>query len=251
MQYNKRKLAEGLRSHDLKDYVSDLFTVDRYSSKMGNDQDIVVLGFHVNGKYPAADVMEFMERGYPFILDSDMSAGEEQDGKYQVFVEIERTIALPGRIKELLSGVGQLCDCYDWQFKYQYDKAGVKFSEESIIKHVPLTSADYENKIVEIKNGDIAEFFDKGAIDSITLEADNTLTFSKPYAEDLSMKFIAIGPYVDVKNTVPGPLSLDESSQSQIFYMQKYLGDYSINKIGNKFLITNRDQAVVVEKTRW
>ena len=82
----KHNLSEGLRSGDLKELVSDLFTVDQYRSKMGEDRDIVVLGFHVRDKNPAADLMEFIERGYTYILDADMSTGEESDGQYQVFV---------------------------------------------------------------------------------------------------------------------------------------------------------------------
>jgi hypothetical protein len=35
------------------------------------------------------DLVEFIEKGYKFILDADMSAGEENDGQYQVFVEME------------------------------------------------------------------------------------------------------------------------------------------------------------------
>ena len=108
-QHQKHNLTEGLRSGDLKNYVSELFTVDRYSSKMGEDQDIVVLGFRVREKNPAVDLMEFIEKGYPFILDADMSAGEENDGQYQVFVEIERTPGLTEQLRDLLKGLGQLC----------------------------------------------------------------------------------------------------------------------------------------------
>jgi hypothetical protein len=103
---------------------------------------------------------------------------------------------------------------------------------------------------MEIKHGDIGNFFDQG-ITTVTLEADNTLTFSKPYAGDLTAKFISIGEYDDVKDTVPGALSLDESSQSEVTFLNKYLGNYDINKIGNKFLIRNGNKAVVIEKGRW
>jgi hypothetical protein len=83
-------LTEGLKRNELKDMVSDVFTVDRYTSKMGEDRDILVLAFRVKEKYPAQDLMEFLEKGYTYILDADMSTGEENDGQYQVFVEIER-----------------------------------------------------------------------------------------------------------------------------------------------------------------
>jgi len=247
---NKKQLNEGLRSGDLADYVSNLFTVDQYKSKMGEDRDVVVLGFNVKEKYPAMDLVEFIEKGYKFILDADMSAGEEQNGQYQVFVEMERGPGLPGQMRELLNGLGQLCNCYDWRFRYQKEDRSVEFDERSVLEHIPTTPEAYENKIVEIKNTDIKGFFDQGATD-VTLESDNTITFSKPYAGDIQAKLIAIGDYENVKNIVPGKLSLDEASQSQMFFLNKYLGNYDINKIGNKFLIRNGDRALVIQKDRW
>jgi hypothetical protein len=252
MQKNRQKsnLNEGLRSGDLHEQVSDLFTIDQYKSKMGEDQDVVVLGFRVKEKHPAMDLVEFIEKGYSFILDADMSAGEEHDGQYQVFVEIPRTQELPGQMRELLNGVGQLCDSYDWRFRYQKAPNSVEFTEESILEHIPMSAEEYESKILEIKNDDIKDFFDQGSTE-VTLENDNTLVFSKPYAGPIEAKFIAIGDYEAVKDTVPGRLSLDEGSQSQCLFLTKYLGKYDIDKIGNKFLIRNDDRAVVIEKTRW
>jgi hypothetical protein len=240
-------LNEGLRSKDLKDLVSNLFTVDQYSSKMGEDKDIVVLGFHVAEKNPAADLMEFMERGYKFILDADMSTGEEHDGKYQVFVEIERTEDLPANLENLLRGVGQLTDIKDWRFRYQKQPSSVEFNEDTVMKNIPLTPTEYESKILEVKNTDIKEFFDQGSTE-VELDEDNNLTFTKPYSGDVTAKFVAIGDYEDVKHTVQGGISLDESSQSQTTFLNKYLGNYDINKIGDKFLIRNGKKAVVIEK---
>ena len=115
----KSIINEGLRASDLKGLVSETFTVDKFSSKMGEDAEIVVLGFRVKEKYPAIDLMEFIEKGYPFILDADMSSGEESDGQYHVFVEIERTSNIPKQIKTLLNGISRLTDCKEWNFRYQ------------------------------------------------------------------------------------------------------------------------------------
>jgi hypothetical protein len=250
-KHPKRKLNEGLRTNDLKDYVSEYFTVDRFRSKMGEDKDIVVLGFRVKEKYPAIDLMEFIEKGYPFVLDADMSAGEENDGQYQVFVEIERTPELPLQMKKLLTGVSQLTDNYNWKFRYQKSNGAVPFSEEKIVEHVPLTSTAYDNKILEIKNKDINKFFNQGSLDGVFVEADNSMTFKKPFFGDLNMKLVSLGRYEDIKKTLPGALSLDENSQSQVYFLQKYLGNYEIDKIGDKFLIRNGNYALVAEKNRW
>ncbi len=246
----KRKLTEGLRSGDLSDYVSDLFTVDQYRSKMGEDKDVLVLGFRVKEKYPAIDLVEFIEKGYDFILDADMSAGEEHDGQYQVFVEIERTPSLTEQLKELLSGLSQVTDNYDWRFRYQKSPTSIEFNEDTVKKHIPMTTEEYEDKVLKIKNQDIQEFFNQGAV-NVNVETDNTLTFSKPFAGDVKAKFISIGDYNAVKETLPGALDLSESSQRQVVFLNKFLGNYDINKIGNKFLIKNKDKAIVIEKNRW
>jgi hypothetical protein len=250
-KHHKRNLNEGLRTADLKDYVGEVFTIDRFRSKMGEDQDIVVLGFRVKEKYPATDLMEFIEKGYPFILDADMSAGEENDGQYQVFVELERTPELPRQMNKLLNGISQLTDNWEWKFRYQKSNGAIPFSEEKIVEHVPMSSADYQNKILEIKNKDVGKFFNQGSLDGVTVEADNSMTFKKPYFGNLHMKLISMGKYNDVKNILPGALSLDENSQSQVYFLQKYLGNYEIDKIGDKFLIRNGNYAMIAEKDRW
>lgn len=246
----KRDLYEGLHSGDLKEFVSDLFTVDQYKSKMGNDGDVVVLGFRVKEKYPAMDLVEFIEKGYTYVLDADMSAGEEYDGQYQVFVELERNKNLPRNLRHLLDGIGQLTDNYDWRFRYQKSSNSVEFNDETVMENIPMTPEEYDNKILEIKTTDVQEFFDQGSVD-IALESDNTLTFSKTYSGDVTTKFVSIGDYEDVKQTLPGALSLDESSQSQTMFLHKYLGNYDINKIGDKFLIRNGGRAIVIQKDRW
>lgn len=249
-QYQRRDLTEGLHRGDLKEFVSEVFTVDQYKSKMGNDSDIVVLGFRVKEKFPAMDLVEFIERGYTYVLDADMSTGEEYDGQYQVFVELERNEQLPRNLKHLLRGISQLTDNYDWRFRYQKSPTSIEFNEESVMENIPMTPESYESKILEIKTIDVQEFFDQGTTE-VALESDNTLTFSKPYSGDLTTTFIAIGDYKDVAATLPGALSLDESSQSQTMFLHKYLGNYEINKVGDKFLIRNGDKAVVLQKNRW
>lgn len=248
--YNQKKLDEGLQAHDLKNFVYDIFTIDQYKSKMGEDRDIVVLGFRVKEKYPAIDLMEFIERGYDFILDADMSSGEERDGYYKVFVELERTGNLPSQLLEMLGGVGQLCGIDNWKFRYQKSKSIVEFNKQSIVEQVPMTANDYDIKILKYKNTDIKEFFDQGAVE-VSVSEDNIINFSKPFSTDINAKFISIGDYDTVKDTVPGKLNLDESGQSQVLFLTKYLGNYDIEKIDTKFLIRNGTRAVVIEKDTW
>lgn len=245
-----RKLNESLFYGDLKNFVNETFNIDRYSSKMGEDEDIIVINFDVKEKLPALDLMEFIEKNYNFILDADISSGEEQNGHYQVFVEIERTPEFPKNLNQLMRGVGNLCDNFNWKFKYQKDATSIDLNEDSLLRYVPVTKEKYIERILKTKNEDIQSFFNQGSIDTI-LEADNILTFKRQYAGDIQAKFIAIGDYESVKKILPGPIDLSENGQSQTLFLNKYIGNYDINKIGNNFLIRNKDKAIIIEKLNW
>jgi hypothetical protein len=250
MPHNKHQLNEGLQAKDLKGFVHETFTLDQFRSKMGDDKDVIVVGFKVNDKEPAADLMEFIEKGYPFVLDADMSSGEERDGKYQVFVEIERTKKLPHQLRDLLGGVSRLTDNYDWRFRYYKDIKGHDFNEQSISENVPLDEESYNTRMLSIKSNTVSEFFNQGAA-LVTMEDDSTLLATKPYSGPITMDLLAFGDYEEVKDSLPGGLQLDEASQGQVAFLEKYLGNYEINKINNMFLIRNGNKGMIVKKERW
>ena len=82
---------EGLKAGDLEGVVSNKFSVDQYKSKMGEDKNILVLGFTVDGQAPAKDLERFAEVGYKSVLDADATPGTLEDGKHRVFIEFART----------------------------------------------------------------------------------------------------------------------------------------------------------------
>lgn len=250
-QSKDNNLTEGLRSGDLTHTVDHLFTVDQFQSKMGNDKDIMVLRFRASGKEPASDLMEFIEKGYNFVLDADISSGEEKDGYYSVFVELERTKNAGNEIKDLLSGISQLCEITEWRFRWYKDIAGHDFSEADFAAAVPLTPTDYENAVKGQEATEVEDFFDQGALESVKVDNNKNITFKKPFAEPLTAKVIAIGEYNTLKNALRGALQLDESSRSQVLYLNKYIGNYDINKIENHFLVRKGDRAVILSKSSW
>lgn len=133
---------------DFKGAISNTVHVDEFKSKMGEDQDIVVISFKVIGEQPAEDLVNFIEKGYTWVLDADSSAGEMPDGDYVVFVEIKRTEKFPNQLIELLSDLENLCEYKldDWEFLYFKDKNYKPVSVEAIQSSVPLNAKDYEAK---------------------------------------------------------------------------------------------------------
>src|SRR6056300_156969 len=104
MNKNNTILNEELRANDLEDLVYPIFEVDSFKSKMGEDKDVCVLTFQAKDRYPAKDFMEFIEKGFPFVLDADVSAGENEDGEYSIFVEIMRNSNIAEQIMEIVFG---------------------------------------------------------------------------------------------------------------------------------------------------
>lgn len=245
------KLFEGLRAGDLKRTVSHRFTVDRYKSKMGEDEDVIVLAFTVTDKYPAIDLMEFIEKGYPSVLDADTSAGEEADGNFHVFVEFNRSEKAPKEISSMLKGIGQLCDCDEWHFKYFKDIEGHDFTEEAFAQFVPLTAEGYKDRIKSQTIDEVEDILDQGAAEVADLDENNNLTFKKPFAGDLTVKLENIGDFNSLQESLQGPIQLDESSVHQVAFLEKYLGNYQIHKINDKFLINNKDRALIISKGQW
>ena len=79
-----KKLFEGLSKGDLNELI-DKKSIDRYKSKMGDDDGIVVLGFKVLHKEAPTDLVEFIESGYDWILDANQSPATDEKGKVTVF----------------------------------------------------------------------------------------------------------------------------------------------------------------------
>jgi len=85
-----KQLNEGFEVGDLKDVLQDWFHVDEYKSKLGRDDKNCVISFAVDDKVAANDLVDFLERGYDFVLDADVSNSEISINRYLVFMEIPR-----------------------------------------------------------------------------------------------------------------------------------------------------------------
>lgn len=144
-QMHNNQLFEGLDHGDLKRLIAPVLSIDQFKSKMGDDSDIIVLGFIVDGKEPARDLMSFIERGYDWVLDADVSSGELDDGQYFVFVETERSVDAPENIDKLIKDILNLTEqeLSEWTFEYQKDKTDRSISVNELANTIPLTPSAY------------------------------------------------------------------------------------------------------------
>jgi hypothetical protein len=235
-----------LREGDLKDMMDDVFEIDSFSSKMGADKDIVTLSFSLKEKAPADDLMNFLERGYGFILDADVTSGEQSDGTYKVFVEIARDKDVHENIIEIVDGVKNLSEVDNFKFRYYKNWRSQDLSQETLEELVPNDPENYGIKVEESRMNSYKEFFSKGFLDSVDLK-ESELTLRKKYADPLVFEFIDFGNVNYIRDNVDGKFDIMES-YPEILFLTKYLGDYNISKYGDKLVFENGNKAVVLKR---
>lgn len=241
------RLCEELIDGDLEDLVNHIFEIDSYTSKMGEDKDIVVIGFKVSSLEPAKDLVNFLERGYDFILDADYTPGELSDGKYKVFAEIQRNRRIADQIIEMIDGLKKLTNIDEFKFRYYKNFHSVPVTLENLNNIVPKTPTEYDNRSKQDNLDNFSNFFNRSYIESIEMDNDD-LIFQRKYAEPLRMRMCDAGQKYNVYNNVQGRIMMEHHDIAEIMYLTKYIGNYNITKIGNHFILENRDYAISLRK---
>ena len=141
-------INEGLEQNDLKRLIVPELHIDEYKSKMGKDEDVIVLSFKVRGREPAEDLVNFVEKGYEWILDADVSAGEMNDGDFLVFVECDREPEVADNVIAMMQDIMNLTDQQfdNWSVQIRSNPTTIELSADNIKNNVPLTSSSYRAK---------------------------------------------------------------------------------------------------------
>lgn len=242
--HNNQPLNEGLRELDLEKLIYPMFEVDTYRSKMGEDRDVCVLSFTAKDRGPARDMMEFVEKGYGFVLDADISAGENDQGEYTVFVELTRNPQLAEQIKDLTYGIQKLTGIKEWSFKYHKQANVHAATTESLSSVIPSTPSRYEELLHEDKVKGVKDFFNKTLMDNLTI-SDDIITFHKPFGQSIQMRWLNED---DPQAVLEGAALLDHAAMGEIFWLTKVLGNYNINKYQDKLLFTNGEQSMLLQR---
>lgn len=232
----------GLIAGDLKHLVYDIFEIDSFKSKMGDDKNIVVLSLSARTKESANDLMNFLEKGYPFVLDADVTSGEQADGSYKVFVELERNKDIPDQIVEIVDGVKKLSDLDEMRFRYYKSFQSSPVDVQTVSETVPLDNDSYDIKVNENNMENYKNFFNKSYMEDLYVFNEN-LHIKKKYADTLVFEIVDFGKTEDIQKEITENFNVN--SFAEIIFLTKYLGDYNISKYGDKILIENNGYTVV------
>ena len=144
---SNNQLFESLGFRDLEGLLKPTIHVDEFSSKMGDDDDIIVISFFVRDTQAAKDLMMWFEKGYDFVLDADRSPGEIRPGRYLVYVELRRRSTAGGNVEQLLDDLNTLTEFEDssaWTMHYRDQE--IPFTRDSFDATVPLTPRAYRER---------------------------------------------------------------------------------------------------------
>jgi hypothetical protein len=144
--HNLNPLFESLEFKDMEGLLKPTIHVDEFSSKMGDDDDIIVVSFFLRDAQAAKDLMNWFEKGYDFVLDADRSPGELKPNRYLVYVEMRRRSTAGGNVETLLSDLNTLTefDVADWTMHYR--GKDIPFSRDAFDSTVPLTPRAYRER---------------------------------------------------------------------------------------------------------
>ena len=242
---------EGLKAGDLDGVVSKRFSVDQFKSKMGEDRNIMVLAFTVDGMAPAKDLERFAETGYKEVLDADATPGTLEDGKHRVFVEFARVEAVDQHVRKFLDDLKKLTNIETFEFTYHKNVTPFEASAANLAKILPRTPEAYAQKINGMKLEETQTFFDK--FQMMEFKLDNNIVSIKKQGSNETLKFElhAFGSTNLIMNEVKA-FKLDESAMSECMYLTKYFGPYQITKTTeDRFIFSKDGQSALMSKAGW
>jgi len=240
-------LNESLHADDLKNLVKPVFEIDSFKSKIGNDEDICVLSFTVDHEDPAKDLENFFEMGFNFVLDSDVTSGETDDGTYRVYVELERGRHVTDQIFEIAEGVKKLTGEEEMRFRYFKSFKSEEATLENLNAIVPKDKNAYNISTEKHNLNNFSNFFSNSYADDINVVGES-ITFKRAYSGTVGFEILSSGSKQDVYDSVKGPIVLESKDMAEVMFLTKIIGNYNITKIKDTFIFENSGWAVALKR---
>ena len=141
----------GVKSGDLKDTILKKISLDEFEPKTGNEKDVAVLGFHVNGDSAAQDLYNFLGGSVVEHRDIEVSPNPNDEGYYMVFVELDRTGGMMDSVEKMIAEVENVAGKLNWSVKTPYMEDYMPIDEASKFIQTDaedyLTAQEYKDKL--------------------------------------------------------------------------------------------------------
>lgn len=137
-------ISEGLEYQDMLGLVKPTVHIDEFESRMGSDEDVIVCSLFVRDGQAALDLVNFLEKGYDFVLDADRSPGEITPNRFLVYIEMRRLPEFVDQLDIILQDIYNLTDIKPEDYKCKTNNSYFPYSKKNIEDNVLLTSEAYQ-----------------------------------------------------------------------------------------------------------
>ncbi len=224
----KRIYERALRPLALKDLVHPIISVDEYTPKI--DQNNIVVLFQVLDNFDAAyDLSSFIERSPVDVLDTEAAETPNVDGRYQVFVEFERTGEFPSKLTTLIKSIENICPNPGWKLQLFGVNDPIDMDVDKITNDIELSTEK-----------ELKEFFDYAAVNVEVITEG--ICIKSVHGSVLNYK-LGSGVISEsfVKSLLESDTSLDTTRLSSV------LGEcYDVLRSGNEYIVGHNGKYVIL-----
>lgn len=221
---------KALRPDVLKDLIHPIISVDEYTPKLNPDN--IVVQFQVLDNFDAAyDLSSFLERSPENILDTEASETPNIDGRYNVFIEVERNNEFPDRLVKILSDLDNVAPGIDWKLQLYKVNDPVDLDVKSITEEMTLSTEE-----------DLKEFFNYSNCE-IQLNEDKSFQVKNVYGVKLNYSSVSnVMNESLIKTYLSDECKLDNTQLSPSLSSQ-----YTVMRIDEGFIVSYKDKFVILK----
>lgn len=240
-----------LKHGDLKGTVLPEVSIDEFEPKAGDNMQVIVVAFYLTDKEPAEDLNTFIQRGFIDALDVEVSPSTDADGRYLVFVEMNRDDTFPNKFQALIKDIENLTGQTKWQVRtYLSEEREFLFNDPELFNFIIINPDEYVPKDeFKMQNMDksITEFFSGTLATGLTIVNDAVILSG--HNRQIVAEVIDVGDY----DTVIGRNFLSESAFGvgrepyEAKVLSSILGNCTVLPLG-KFLCISKDDTVMLLK---
>jgi hypothetical protein len=168
-----------------------------------------------------------------------------------VFIEFARVEKVDQHVRRFLDDLSKLTNIETFEFTYHKRTVPFEASAKNLADVLPRTPEAYNQKINQLKLGEIKDFFDKFQMMEFKLD-NNIVSITKQGShETLKFELHAFGTTNMIMNEIKA-FKLDESAMSECMYLTKYFGPYQITKTTeDQFIFSKDGQSALMSKSGW
>jgi hypothetical protein len=238
-----------LKNEDLHGTLLPTVSIDEFEPKAGDTADVIVVAFYLLDQEPAEDLNTFIQRGVIDTLDIEVSPNTDEDGRYLVFVEMNRDDTFPNKFQALLKDVENVSGKMDWKIKtYLSDDKEFALNDPELYNFIVINPQEYVSKDEFMKESiedKVTSFLQDAHIMYCNFNG-NTVTIGRGNRSIIA-EVVDIGDY----DTVIGRNFLAESAfrltntPIEATVLTGMLGVYEVMPI-DKYLCVGKDDKVML-----